>query len=217
MRSLKLTALIGLMVAVFVLGEIAMLAQRANEVVLNEGTRMTIRLNDFISTKTARQGDRFTAEVVSSVLQNRDVVIPAGSIVTGRVTQVKRPGRIKGKAELYLRPESIKLPNGAEESMVASVTGVSRGEKGQLKKGGEGSIEGEGSKGRDAAVIGTAGGVGAGIGAIAGGAKGTAIGGGSGALIGLAGVLATRGKDLELARGTELDIVLDRPLRISAY
>ncbi len=53
---------------------------------------------------------------------------------------------------------------------------------------------------------------GAGVGAIAAGAKGTAIGAAAGAAAGLAAVLLTRGKELELPRGTTLDVILDRPL-----
>ena len=189
-------------------------AQRSHEVTLNEGTKITIRLNQSLSTKTNREGDRFSAEVISPVSYHNTVVIPAGSVVSGRISHLTRPGRIKGKADIDLRFETLRLSNGPEEYIVARISHTDRTSKASVKK--EGTLEGEGSKGKDTAVVAGAGGVGAGIGAIAGGAKGTAIGGGAGALAGLATVFATRGKDLEIPSGTEFDIVLDRPLRLPA-
>jgi hypothetical protein len=78
--------------------------------------------------------------------------------------------------------------------------------------GNEGTVEGVGSKGRDAGQVAKPGAVGAGIGVLIGGGSGAAVGGGVGAMVGLASVLATRGKDIELRRGAALEIVLDRPL-----
>lgn len=207
--------LAGLLAVMVLVSGTAVYAQRAHEVTLNEGTKITIRLNNNLSTKTNRDGDPFTAEVVTPVFYHSSVVIPAGSIVTGRVANLKRPGRITGKADINLRFESIRLPNGPEEYLVARLAGTDRATKGTVDR--EGTLKGEGSKKKDAAVIGGAGAVGAGIGAIAGGGKGTAIGGGAGAIAGLATVLATRGKDLEVPRGTEFDIVLDRPLRLPTH
>jgi type IV secretion system protein VirB10 len=213
MKLCRLRGLVGLITLALMSSVLPVFAQRGQEVTLNEGTKLTLRLNDHLSTKTARSGDRFSAEVVTPIYKGNTVVIPAGTIVNGRVGNIKRPGRIKGRAEMDLRFESIRLPNGFEEPIVARFANLDRREKGEVDR--EGTIKGQGSKGKDTAVIATGGGVGAGIGAIAGGAKGTAIGGGAGAIIGLGTVLATRGKDLELQRGTELDIVLDRPLRIA--
>lgn len=185
-----------------------------DEIILNEGTRILLRLNDFLSTKTAREGDEFTAQVVEPIYRGAQLVVPSGSIVSGRVVSAKRAGRIRGRAELNLRFETIRLPNGYEENIIASLESLDRAEKEEM--GEEGAVKGEGSKKRDAAIIGTGAGIGAGIGAIAGGAKGTAIGAGAGGLIGLAGVLSTRGRDIELPRGTELTIRLNRPLRFNA-
>ncbi len=185
-----------------------------DEIILNEGTRILLRLNNLLSTKTAREGDEFTAQVVEPIYRGAQLVVPSGSIVTGRVVNSKRAGRIRGRAELNLRFETIRLPNGHEENLIASLESLDRAEKEEM--GEEGAVKGEGSKKRDTAIIGTGAGIGAGIGAIAGGAKGTAIGAGAGGLIGLAGVLSTRGRDIELPRGTELTIRLERPLRFSA-
>ena len=77
-----------------------------------------------------------------------------------------------------------------------------------------GTIEGDGSKGKDVATVAKPGASGAGIGALVAGGKGAAIGSGIGAAVGLATVFATRGKDLEVQRGSTMDIQLDRQLLI---
>jgi hypothetical protein len=77
-------------------------------------------------------------------------------------------------------------------------------------------LEGERSQGSDIGRVVIPGAIGAGIGTLAGGGKGAAIGTGIGAAIGLTTVFATRGKEIEVPRGSALDIVLDKPLIIPA-
>jgi hypothetical protein len=76
----------------------------------------------------------------------------------------------------------------------------------------EGTIPGKSSAGSDVGRVVTPGLAGAGIGGLAGGAKGSAIGAGVGAVIGISTIFMTRGKDLEVVRGSAIEIVLDRPL-----
>src|SRR5262245_20603750 len=75
-------------------------AQRATETGVGEGTRITLRLNDYLSTKLSSEGDNFTADVLVAVYQGDKLIIPKGSIVSGRVGRVIRPGRFRGKAEI---------------------------------------------------------------------------------------------------------------------
>jgi hypothetical protein len=187
-------------------------AQRAAETSggLGEGTRIVLRLNDYLSTKSNSEGDTFTAEVVVPVYQGEKLIIPKGSIVTGSVPRVLRPGRFRGKAELHLMFESIRVARRGPLALSASLASVDT--EGNSGTKAEGSIEGEGSKGRDAGQVAKPGAAGAGIGALVGGGKGAAIGAGIGAAVGLATIFSTRGKDLELRRGTQLEIVLDRAL-----
>lgn len=179
---------------------------------LAEGTKIVFTLNDTLSTKDSRQGDTFSGVVSRSVRVGEEVAIPEGSEVRGVVTNVKRPGRVKGRAELALRFDEIEFPNGAVHDISASLTSLDEGEKETVNE--EGQVKGEGSKKRDAATVGTGAGIGAVIGAIAGGGKGAAIGAGSGAAIGAGAVLLTRGKDINVKRGSELAIQLDRPLTV---
>ena len=150
------------------------------------------------------------------VLVSGRIVIPVGSYVAGTVTEVKKPGRVKGRGELYVRFDSLTLPNGVTREFRARVGGVDGQTNGELDKA-EGKVKSEGNKAGDARAVGEAAGAGASIGAIAGSAAGHAgmgagIGAAAGAAAGLIGVLVTRGPDAVLSRGTTVEMVLDRPV-----
>lgn len=179
-------------------------------ITVQEGTTIRASLETTLSTKSARVGDRFSASVREPIYVNGKEAIPYGARVDGRVSEVHPPGRTHGVGKIDIAFESIQLPSGYNETIVASTAGVETTDRSKVGK--EGSISGPSSRKRDAGEVAAAGGAGAGIGAIAGGAKGTAIGGGAGVLIGLADTLRRRGKDLELPAGTTLVIRLDRPL-----
>src|SRR5689334_5163161 len=80
--------------------------------VVDTGTRIPLSLINSITTKHAAEGDRIYLETVFPILVDGKIVIPPGSYVAGTVTQVKRPGRLKGRGEIYLRFDSLTLPNG---------------------------------------------------------------------------------------------------------
>ena len=206
---------VGMAVTALLAGVLSLPAATGSEskVKLAEGTKIVFTLNDALSTKTSRAGDDFSGVVSRSVRVGNEIVIPEGSAVHGTVTQVKRPGRTKGRAELNLRFEAIELPDGTELPISASLTELDEKEKETVTD--EGGVKGEGSKKRDAATIGAGAGVGAAIGAIAGGGKGAVTGAAIGAGAGTGTVLVTRGKDIKLDRGTELAIQLDRPLTVT--
>lgn len=176
------------------------------------GTRIHLALNDALSTKTSQVGDAFSGRVSRPVAVNDLVPIPMGSTVHGAVTKVERPGRVKGRAQLALRFERIELPDGRSLEMAGTLSALGDEEKETV--GQEGEVEGEGSRGRDAATIGGGAGVGAIIGGITGGKKGAAIGAGTGAAAGTAVTLLTRGKDVELKRGSEVAVDLSEPLSV---
>src|SRR5438270_5747361 len=144
------------------------------------------------------------------------IVIPPGSYVAGTVTDVKRPGHVKGRGELYVRFDSLTLPNGVTRDFRARI-GSLDGRAAETVDKNEGKIKGEGNKSGDLKTIGEAGGAGATIGGLAGAASGHAgmgagIGAAAGATAGLVAVLLSRGPDAVLAKGTTLEMVLDRPL-----
>ncbi len=183
------------------------------------GTRVPLLLINSISTRSAHEGDQIYLETAFPIVISQKIVIPPGSYVRGTITQVKRPGRVKGRGEVYLRFDSLTLPNGITRDFRARVGAVDGGGSETLDKK-EGKIQGDTSKGSDLGTLATTTASGTGIGAIAGSAAGrpglgTGVGAGAGAIAGLAAVLLTRGPDVQLMRGTELDMVLDRALTFS--
>ena len=182
---------------------------------LPEGTTLRLRLNNTISTRSSRQGDRFTATVSEPVYVqgSSTVAIPAGSGVTGVVSMVERPGRVKGVAQLHLRYDTLTPPGGKEHPMQASTVSVQDKEGNRVDER-EGTVKGKKSTGRDAATVGGTSALGAIIGGIAGGGKGAAIGAGVGAGAGAGGVLATRGKEIDLPSGTPVEIRLLQTLEL---
>jgi hypothetical protein len=180
------------------------------------GTRIPLGLINSVSTKHSVAGDRIYLETVFPIVINKHIVIPPGSYVAGTVTEVKRPGRVKGRGELYVRFDSLTLPNGVTRDFRSRLGSVdARGDEKLDKK--EGMIKGDSNKGGDARIVGETAASAASIGAIAGSAAGHAglgagIGGAAGAAAGLAGVLLTRGPDAVLAKGSTVEMVLDRAL-----
>jgi type IV secretion system protein VirB10 len=185
--------------------------------VVDRGTHVPLSLLNSVSTKHSAEGDRVYLESVFPILANGRVVIPPGSYVAGTITQIKRPGRVKGRGELYLRFDSLTLPNGVTRDFRARIGALDGLASEELDKD-EGKIRSAGDKGGDARTVGEATAAGASVGAIAGGVAGHSgmglgIGAGAGAAAGLMGVLLTRGPDAVLAKGSTLEMVLDRPLR----
>ena len=177
-------------------------------------TRIPLSMINSVSTKNAAPGDRVYLETVFPILVDGRIVIPPGSYVAGTITKVQRPGKVKGRGEFYLRFDSLTLPNGVTRDFRARVSGLDGRASEELDRN-EGSIKSEGNKSgryahggrnhgrrrerrRAGRKRGGATGMGAGIGAAAGAAAG------------LAAVLFTRGPDAVLAKGTTIEMVLDR-------
>ena len=183
---------------------------------VDPGTKIPLNLINSVSTKNASEGDRVYLETVFPILSKGKIIIPPGSYVAGTVTQVKRPGRMHGRGELYVRFDSLTLPNGVTREFRARIGGLDGRANEELDKT-EGKIKSEGNKAGDLKTIAEGAGIGASVGSIAGAVSGspgmgTGIGAGAGAAAGLIGVLLSRGPDAVLAKGTTVEMVLDRPL-----
>jgi type IV secretion system protein VirB10 len=188
-------------------------------VVIPRGTRVPLTLLNSVSTKHAAPGDLVYLESVFPVVVDGRIVIPPGTYVSGSITSSKRPGRVKGKGELYLRFEQMILPNGVIRDLIGRV-GALDGRSPESFDRDEGKISSEGKAGRDAGTVGQTTAAGASIGVLAGAAadnagRGLGIGAAAGAAAGLAGVLLTRGPEAMLERGSQLDMTLDRDLAFS--
>ena len=178
-------------------------------VVVPAGTVIPITLTSRVSTKDSRDGDGIYGRTTFPITINNKIVIPEGSYVRGKISEIRRPGRVKGKGELALNFQTLVLPSGITIPIYTSLGGT--GGAGERK--GEATVQGDSSKGEDAKTVERTTVEGAGIGAIgARTVKGAGVGGAGGAAAGAAAVLLTRGQDLVLGPGTTLEIVLDRPI-----
>src|SRR4051794_6629373 len=134
--------------------------------VVEPGAKIPLNLINSVSTKHSAEGDRVYLETVFPILSNGRIVIPPGSYVAGTVTQVKRPGRVKGRGELFVRFDSLTLPNGVTRDFRARLGGIDGRSSEELDRE-EGKVRSEGNKSGDARTVGEAGAAGASIGAIA--------------------------------------------------
>jgi hypothetical protein len=165
------------------------------------GTNLKIRLEDTLSSKESRVGDRFTATVLDPVRFNE-------ATVTGHISSIQKSGKIKGRTSMNLAFNSISLREGRSGTLHGYVTRVYGSDSGRADE--EGGIE-SGSRTKQTVKRGAIGaGAGAVLGAIVGGGKGAAIGlilGGAGG----AGSLAVQGsKELKLESGTEMLVRVTR-------
>lgn len=177
------------------------------EVYIPVDTTMLVELLTNLSTEASQQGDRFQARVLEPIQYE-------GAIIDGRVIRVQRPGRVKGRAELQLAFEQIRLPDNRWANINAQLIEVvfARSTSGEVDP--EGGVRGRDTTRDDVTKIGAGTAVGAVLGAILGGGKGAAIGAVIGGGVGTGGVLASRGKEIHLPKGQELRIRTNRDTRI---
>jgi hypothetical protein len=169
-------------------------------VVIPANTVMRVELLTNLSTEASQRGDRFQARVLEPSEYE-------GAVVDGRVTRVKRPGKLKGSAELQLSFEQIRLPDNRWTNFSAQVVEVVDTETtGAGDVDPEGGVKGKSSTKDDIVKVGAGSAIGAIIGAIAGGGKGAAIGAVIGGAVGTGGAIATRGHEIRLPRGQQLKI-----------
>jgi hypothetical protein len=180
---------------------------------LPSGTHIPLVLHNAVSTRSAQPGDPVYFETSFPVLLNGKIIVPAGSWVSGEVTEAKRPGRVKGRGELMIRLTTLILPNAYVVSLTASPSNAGTG--GGETTNREGKVIGDSDKTSDAGTVLKTTAAGAGIGALASRSpEGAGIGAGVGAATGLAAVLLSRGPEAELPRGTTLDAVLDHSIML---
>jgi hypothetical protein len=187
---------------------------KAATVEVPSGTHIPLVLHNAISTRSARPGDPVYFETLFPVMVDGRVVIPAGSYVSGEVSDSKRAGRVKGRAELGIKLTTMILPNSYMVNLNAAPSGAGTG--GGETVNNEGKVIGDTDKASDAGTVIKSTAAGAGIGGIAGGARGAGIGAGIGAAAGLGAVLLSRGPDAELPRGSTVEAVIDRPIILEA-
>ena len=165
--------------------------------VIPRGTRFTVRINESLDTRTTRPGERFTATLTRPVVVKGATVIPAGATFSGHVATSAPSGRMKGRAVIAVTLDSVRA-RGARHSV--DTNHVQRVSSAHKK--------------RNVALIGGGAGLGAAIGAIAGGGKGAAIGALAGGGAGTAGAAATGKKHVRIPAETLLTFRFDAPARL---
>lgn len=162
---------------------------------------LLVELESSLSTDVSQRGDRFQARVI----EPQEF---AGATVEGRVTRIKRAGKLKGTAELQLSFETIRMADGRTTGLNADVVELvdTGSREGTGKVDSEGGVKGRDSTKDDISKVGASTGIGAIIGAVIGGGKGAAIGAAIGAGVGTGSVLSSRGKDVRLDRGQQMKI-----------
>ena len=140
---------------------------------LEEGTQIRVKLLTELSSSRSVKGDAFRGRVDTDVLQDGQVLIPAGAEIAGKVVEASG-GRFGGHGTLRLRPETVILPNGAQFMLVARVLDT---ENSRTKVDREGTIEAGPRYKRDGIEYGGGVAVGAVTGAVVGGPVGALAGG----------------------------------------
>jgi hypothetical protein len=168
----------------------AVRASRTN-VVIPSGTVLTVSLIYALSSDTSRAGDRFLASLAEPVVINGATVLEKGTKVQGSVIDAEDSGRVKGRASMRLALTEIMQGNRLVPITTRTFAATA-----------------ESSTTRDAEIIAGGAGVGAVIGAVAGGAKGAGIGAATGGGAGTGVVLATKGKEIHYGPETRLNFTL---------
>jgi len=169
-----------------------------------------LRLNQTLTSDISHVGDRFSSTVITPVYASGVEVVPAGSVVEGRVTSVKS-SRTRGReGQIGVSFDSLVLPTGKRIPLDGALTELQDDRSNSVDS--ENEVSGRSSDKRNVAYIGGGTAGGALIGGIIGGGKGAGIGAAIGAGAGVAGVFLSKGHKAELRKGTEVGMTTTRPI-----
>lgn len=146
---------------------------------LPAGTLMKIRIDQGLTTQGTVEGSAFSGKLLEPVERDGRILLPVGSVLAGRVTDVHGGRRISGAASIHLQPTTITLPDGTKYAMQAQV--IDSDLYGATKVDREGTITRRDHPRETLSVVGVAAGSGAAAGALLGGVPGALIGAGVGA------------------------------------
>ena len=179
---------------------------------LNAGTILRARLDQELNTEETRVGARFSAQLLAPAGRSGEVMLPAGSIIFGRVTKIHGGKRITGSAAIRLQPETVNLPDGTSYRLAATVSGLDGYTDSHIND--EGTILAKNHPAVDAAALGLTTTGGAVAGAMIGGGVGAAVGAGIGAGVGTY-MWLNRDHQEMLPSGTTILFSLDDPLTVT--
>ena len=229
MRKLSTIKLaVAVLIGLFVFGSVDTMAQKSRPVIrrspatrvvssatVERGTRIRVRMNETLNSKSARVGDTFTTTVTEPVYSTTGaVVVPVGSTVRGRVNTVTKAKKGGDPGSIDVAFNQVRLPNGTVRSINGSLTDLNTK---QAKSDNEGTASGDDRKNDKIIFIGGGAAGGAILGAAIGGGKGALIGGLLGAGAGLLGERFTKGEDAEVRSGTEFGVYLNQSVNMPRY
>jgi hypothetical protein len=179
------------------------------------GAHVGMQMVNSVSTRTAKEGDYVYLRTATPIAVDGRIVVPVGTYVQGIVTHSVRSGRVKGRAELSIRIETMTLASGAVVRIAPHLQSVDSAGTEQKVDNKENEIKQGGTKERDAGRVATLAGVGAAVGGFTTDSwSGAGIGAGIGTGVGLAVVMVTRGRAVELRQGSMIDVVFDKPVAV---
>jgi hypothetical protein len=180
---------------------------------VNAGQIIRVRMNQSITSETARNGDQFVTTVVDPVYSGGLEVIPAGSTIIGQVRTVERAARKSKAGTIGVHFVSLRLPGGIARAINGDLSEIATE---GVNADNEGEVSGRSATKRNVVFIGGGAATGALIGAIAGGGKGAGIGAGIGAGLGVAGAWFSKGHEAVVKSGTEFGVVLNQTVSLPA-
>ena len=180
--------------------KVAYVASDDPVIIVPRDTELILELDEALDTDRNREGDKFTARVISPV----EI---AGARVEGHIDKVTKPGRLKRRSEMLLSFDRLVISERRWTNFDAILTEVMPARGDNVKTvDGEGTAIGKGSLKSDAIKVGAATGTGATIGVVAGGPVGAAVGAGVGAAFGVGAVVIEKGKHIKLNQQQQLRI-----------
>jgi type IV secretion system protein VirB10 len=188
----------------------------ANEVTIPAGTRIPVAIKNAISTKSSHEGDPIYAQSTFPVVVNDRIVVPAGTYVQGKISQIKPAGRLKGRAEVLVHFTTLIYPSGYTVILPGAIEDAPGVNKSHVKDK-EGTIQADSDKAKTAGTIAGPAAEGGLIGAVTHGGEGALIGAGIGGAIGTTIAALSHGNEVRMGPGTTLEVVLQRDVSVDAH
>lgn len=181
--------------------------------VVPSGTKIPIIMDTAIDSDTSQEGDEFSARTAEDLTIDGSTLVPAGSIIKGRIAQLNAPRHLNRSGSVALKFDTVTTPDNRQIPIVANL--VARGGVVHARRGLKDIA-------MDTGIVAVPAAAGLGIGLLAGNASSSSIGAGGGALIGagigtavgVAILLSKKGKKVDVRPGDELKIELAEDLRM---